>query len=143
MYHYTESGLQKVWLENGYTIHDTPYGPGVSIQDVDGLHRTIGRIIAQRPRLTGAELRFLRKEMELSQRALAAMLGVTEQIVSLWERKGRVPKTTARLVKLLYLEHLDGNVGVRNMIERFANQDDAGAEDLRLKAKAGQWKQAA
>src|SRR4051812_470100 len=81
MYHYTECGLQKVWLENGYTVTQTPYGKGVSIRNVSGLHRLIGRALSQRPGLTGAELRFLRKEMELSQGALADMVGVSEQNV--------------------------------------------------------------
>ena len=101
MYHYTECGLQKVWLENGYKLHKTPHGKGVSILDVAGLHHMIGRSIALRPRLTGAELRFLRKELDLSQRNLATLLGVSEQIVSLWERQGRIPKGIARLVKRL------------------------------------------
>ncbi|MBM3451491.1 MAG: helix-turn-helix domain-containing protein, partial [Armatimonadetes bacterium] len=41
-------------------------------------------------RLTGAELRFLRRELNLSQRRLAELLGVEEQTVSLWELRGMV-----------------------------------------------------
>jgi len=37
--------------------------------DVEGLHKLIGTIIAKRPKLSGKELQFLRKEMEMSQRA--------------------------------------------------------------------------
>ena len=38
-YHYTESGLSNVWLENGYTIEQDPnYGELVSIANVRGLH---------------------------------------------------------------------------------------------------------
>jgi hypothetical protein len=36
MYHYTESGLDNVWLANGYTVIETPYGKGVSVRDADG-----------------------------------------------------------------------------------------------------------
>src|SRR5437016_11253514 len=82
MYHYTESGLGNVWLKNGYVMKNTPYGEGVSIQDVEGLHKLIGTIIAKRPKLTGKELRFLRKEMEMSQRALGELLGTSEQNIS-------------------------------------------------------------
>jgi hypothetical protein len=39
MYHYTESGLRNVWLENGVTRRKTAYGVATSIQDVDGLHK--------------------------------------------------------------------------------------------------------
>ena len=91
MYHYTESGLQNVWLKNGYTMKKTPYGKGASIQDIEGLHKLIGSLIAKKPKLTGAKLRFLRKEMGLSQRALGELVGTSEQNVSLWERIGDIP----------------------------------------------------
>ena len=39
VYHYTESGLNNVFLENGVSIHEAVYGKGVSIMDTDGLHR--------------------------------------------------------------------------------------------------------
>ena len=57
MYHYRESGLDNVYLENGYRNHKTPYGEGVSILDTEGLHKVIGQtlICTQRP-LNGAEL---------------------------------------------------------------------------------------
>ena len=69
-YRYTESGLTNVWLANGYTIRKTKYGEGVSIHDMDGLHRALARALSNKPRLTGTEVRFLRKEMGLSQRGL-------------------------------------------------------------------------
>lgn len=143
MYHYTECGLQNIWLKNGYVIQKTPYGKGISIQDVPGLHRMIGRALARRPKLTGAELRFLRKEMEMSQRALAELLGTSEQNVSLWERRGKMPRVSDRLVKVIYLEQLDGNVQVREIIERLNNQDSDGHEKLRFEARTGCWKEAA
>jgi DNA-binding transcriptional regulator YiaG len=143
MYHYTECGLQNVWLENGYKKHKTPYGAGVSIEDVVGLHQLIGRAIARGPRLTGAELRFLRKELELSQRTLAGLLGISEQNVSLWERHGKIPKWGARLVKVLYMETLDGNVHVKKLIERLNEQDSQQATPLHFKTRDGHWKTAA
>ena len=144
MYHYTECGLQNVWLENGYKGHKTPYGHGISIEDVAGLHRVIGRAIARQPRLTGAELRFLRKELQMSQRTLAGLLGISEQNVSLWERHGKIPKWGARLVKVLYMETIDGNVHVKKMIEQLNEQDNKKAEALHFKTnREGHWKTAA
>ena len=79
-YHYIDSGLDNIYLENGYTVHKTSYGEGISIQDAEGLHRAIGkRLISQRYPLNGAEFRFLRMEMELTQNALAGLIGSTEQ----------------------------------------------------------------
>ena len=91
-YHYRESGLDNVYLENGYRKHKTAYGEGVSIIDTEGLHKVIGQtlICAQRP-LNGAELRFLRIEMETTQKDPAGMLGTSEQTLRLWEKDREVP----------------------------------------------------
>lgn len=144
MYHYTECGLKNVWLKNGYVRKNTPYGEGVSIQDVEGLHKVIGSIIAKRPKLTGPELRFLRKEMGMSQKAMATFVGTSEQNISLWERRGRVPQTADRLIKLAYLETISkgGNVQIRDIIERLNELDDVAHEQLKLE-KAREWKKAA
>ena len=142
-YHYTESGLQHVWLANGYAVTKSPYGKGVSINDVAGLHRVIGGAIAKLPRLTGAKLRFLRKELGLSQKALADLIGTSEQNVSLWERRGRIPKGHDRLIRLLYLEQMDGNVKIREMIDRLNNQDQDSSETLTLQEHDGHWREAA
>lgn len=143
MYRYTESGLKNVWLTNGYTIKDTPYGKAVSIQDIEGLHRAIGSIIARRPKLTGPELRFLRKEMGMSQKSMADLVGTSEQTVSLWERRGAIPKAAERLIKLAFLESIskDGNVKIKEIIDRL-NASDASAYGMQM-ARAKEWKQAA
>ena len=145
MYHYTESGLGNVWLKNGYVTKKTPYGEGVSIQDVEGLHRLIGSLITKRPTITGKELRFLRKEMELSQRALGELLGTSEQNISLWERRGSIPKVSDRLVKLIYLEHINpnGNIKIRELIDRLNDEDTKAQERLELEKKATVWRKAA
>jgi DNA-binding transcriptional regulator YiaG len=142
-YHYTECGLRNVWLQSGYTVHKTPYGKGVSIRDVDGLHALIGRSLANKPKLSGAELRFLRKELGLSQAALGRLVGTSEQNVSLWERRGRIPKASDRLVRLIYVEKTSGNVKVRELIERLSDQDSGGQRKLTFAQKSGNWKEAA
>ena len=143
MYHYTESGLQNIWLENGFTVRKTPYGKGVSIDDVEGLHRVIGRAIARKSHLTGAELRFLRKELGMSQSALGAMVGTSEQNVSLWERRGKMPRAADRLVRLLYLEHIADNPKICELINRLNELDQQKVEKLHFAAEDGTWKEAA
>ena len=143
MYHYTESGLQNVWLKNGYIVRNTPYGKGVSIHDLEGLHKAICLALTRSPKLTGAEFRFLRKELGMSQRGIASLLGTTEQNVSLWERRGRVPKVTDRLIKLIYLEHVNQNVKIRELIERLNEQDTKAQEKLRFETSDQEWKEAA
>ena len=128
-YHYTDSGLDNVWIENGYTIHQTPYGEGISIQDTEGLHRAIGAWLIDLPKpLNGAELRFIRMEMELTQRDLAGIIGADEQAVRRWEKAREKPINgpADRLIRALYSEYISGDGSLRRMVDRLAtlNQID-------------------
>ena len=106
MYHYTDSGMANIWLRNGYQSLKTPYGKALAIEDVEGLHRCIGRKLAQeKPHLTGPEFRFLRKELGLSQLALARLMGLSDaQALAKWEKLGRVATLPDRFIRQLYLE---------------------------------------
>jgi putative transcriptional regulator len=143
MYHYTESGLQNVWLTNGYDICEVDGERAVSISDVDELHEVIGRSVAAKFNLNASEIRFLRKELGLSQKRLADLLGSTEQTVSLWERRGRIPKGYDRLIRLLYLEKIDGNVKVQEIINRLIDLDFRLSEKLILSDTRSGWRLAA
>lgn len=119
MYHYTECGLDNVWLSNGYKAKTTSYGQAVAIEDADGLHVVLAaNLIEKKGRLTGKEFRFLRLLMCLSQEGLAQMLGVQEQSISLWERTGKVPKAQDTLLRMITQEKVDGNCSVTDVIER-------------------------
>jgi DNA-binding transcriptional regulator YiaG len=137
MHHYTESGLRNVWLANGYRTHKTAYGKGVSFDNVDGLHRVIGRwLCAYRPRLSGAEFRFLRHELDLSQAALAGLLGNDAQSVALWEKgKVKVPAWADRLMRALYREHMGENVKIRALIEKVVSLETEKPRAIRFEAK--------
>ncbi|WP_085339930.1 helix-turn-helix domain-containing protein [Aquidulcibacter paucihalophilus] len=124
MYHYQECGLRNVWLVNGFDMHTTPYGDGVSIHDIEGLHRAIARgLVNKAAKLTGSELRFLRKEMGLSQAKLALILGNEDQTVALWEKRGTQPKIADRFVRALYREFVEGNAHIRDMIDLLVDAD--------------------
>lgn len=124
MYHYTECGLNKIWLLNGYTIHKTPYGKGVSIDNADGLHRAIALfLVNHKPRLSGGEFRFIRKELDMSQKALGEVLGKDAQSVARWEKSGRVSKIVERFLRALYRETALGNAEIRKIIKRLNETD--------------------
>ena len=142
-YHYTESGLRNIWLDSGFKIVETNYGKGVSIHDVEGLHRAIGNALAKKSHITGAELRFLRKEMDMSQRALGLLLGTVDQAVAKWEKSGRVPKTADRMVRLIYLEHIGGNIPIRSTIERINDTDREEYERMTAEEGSNGWQIAA
>lgn len=125
MFHYTSCGLNNVWLANGYREKRTADGRAVAIEDLAGLHRAIARhLIAYRARLTGAEFRFLRKELGLSQGELARLLGNEEQTVSLWERRGRVPVTADRMLRALYREHREDAARLWEMLTRLIELEE-------------------
>lgn len=144
-YHYTESGLDNVWLENGYTVEMHPhYGELISFKNVRGLHEAIGRWLVAQPRtLTGAEFRFLRVELDLSQKALGRMLGVTEQALAKWEKargKEVASRSAERLLRLAYINYLDGKPEFSAIIDRITKLDAELAErELRLRKQGEVW----
>lgn len=133
MYKYTESGLKNVWLENGYVERDG----AVAIEDSEGLHKAIGRNLARQPHLSGPEFRFLRKELGLSQVRIGGLLKASEETVSLWERHGRVPQSSARIVQAMYLETIDGDVRFGKLIEMLAELDNKRAERMVFREAEG------
>lgn len=148
-YQYKESGLDYVWLENGFTVEDHPnYGQLVSIQNVRGLHDQIGIWLATLPRrLTGAEFKFLRTELDNSQRVLARLLGVGEQSVQLWEKSRNKPvanQAAERLLRAIYMDCLKPNSELKPMMERITELDASlAAVELHLANAGMEWKLAA
>lgn len=143
MYHYTESGLQNIYLTNGYKLRKTDQGKAIAISDLEGLHLAIGRHIASKSQMTGGEFRFLRKELDLSQTKIGMLLDVSEESVSLWERRGRVPKMACRLMQALYLESVNGNVSIKQLIESLANLDREQRNRVVFEDTAQGWQEAA
>jgi DNA-binding transcriptional regulator YiaG len=83
MHHYTNCGLDYVWLVNGFEYVETPQGRGVRIHDLDGLLKAIAdRVISSPARLRGQEVRFLRSMLDLSQDGFARVLGQTRPSVA-------------------------------------------------------------
>jgi putative transcriptional regulator len=142
-YHYTDSGLRNIWLASGFEVVETNYGKGVAIHDVEGLHRAIGETLAKKAWLTGAEVRFLRKEMDMSQRALGNLLGNTDQAIAKWEKLGKVPKTADRMIRLIYLEHIGGSVPIRQTIERINDTDRHEQDRMTAEESESGWRIAA
>lgn len=141
-YHYTESGLDNVYLVNGYKTHETAYGTGISIQNTDGLHRAIGQWLIDLPKaLNGAELRFLRIELDMTQRNLGAVLGTTEQTLRLWEKNRRkaIPGSADRLLRALYAEYTGGDGSIRRMVERLAALNQVEAVKLCMSEDNDHW----
>ncbi|MFO1046399.1 MAG: helix-turn-helix domain-containing protein [Geminicoccaceae bacterium] len=143
-YHYTESGLDYVYLANGFDIRETERGEMVSFVDLDGLHRAIGHfIVTGRRRLSGAEMRYLRQELGLSQAALARLLGATERTVARWETGHNKPSPAAEgALRLLYQEHTEDQVQVAESFRRMVGSEEQDNRRLELVENHG-WDRAA
>jgi DNA-binding transcriptional regulator YiaG len=119
--HYTMSGLDYVYLLNGFTVENDPdYGRIVTIEDERDLHRAIGLYVITRPRnLTGAEFKFLRKQMGFKQKEFAANLGINEQTVANYEKGKPIPTRSefaARMDFLLWITPDDAKAGVMKRV---------------------------
>ncbi|MBX9942914.1 MAG: helix-turn-helix domain-containing protein [Reyranella sp.] len=87
LFHYTQSGLDNVWLANGWRREKTDYGPAFAIDHAETLHRAIADAIVRFPGpLRGQEARFLRTVLGLSQEHFAKLLGVDRATVIRWEK---------------------------------------------------------
>ena len=103
--HYTASGLNYVYLLNGFSIEeDSEYGRIITIKDERDLHRSIGLHVIMKARaLTGVEFRFLRKLMGFKQKDLAHELGLNEQTVANYEKNKRIPVSSDRAMRTIFL----------------------------------------
>ena len=134
-------------LKNGYDEYETEHGKGVAIHDLKGLHAAIGmHLITHKAVLSGAEVRFLRKELEMSQNELAYYLGVCESSVRNYEKdRNKKPPTAAeRLLRALYVDKIKGRSKVGKLLATIAKLNrDQYHESLELEETPEGWKQAA
>lgn len=127
-YHYTECGLDNIYLVNGFKITELANGDEeIFIHDVHGLHRSIGLMLIQkRGLLFGNEIKFIRTSLDLSQTALSKILGCTYQTVLLWEKnKQIISKTADRLLRAIFLSYLcpEKDRTIFNMINEVSRLD--------------------
>lgn len=122
-HHYTESGLDNVWLIGGFEVVNRGSSKEMRIKDLPGLHAAIGKVLVDKKGdLTGKEIRFLRQELLMSQALLARLLGVTEQTVHRWETgKADIPKSAESLIRFMYRGK---DVDVRKALEELAEIED-------------------
>jgi putative transcriptional regulator len=145
LYHYTDSGLRNVYLKNGYSIKKTPYGRGVSIHDIAGLHQLLGMelVCNKAGKLSSTEIRFLRVEMDLPQVHLASLLGVSENTIRAWENnRGKITRPAELLLRTLYKQYADLDSDIRQAVEHLVSLNRREGKLVLVESKKG-WKTAA
>jgi len=105
-YHYTESGLDNVYLEGVEICSCASCGETMTIiPAITGLHSKIGQMLLRKKSLlNGNEIKYLRKNMGLSATRLAVILDVDNATISRWERAPdrKIDKGYDRLLRLVY-----------------------------------------
>lgn len=107
-YHYKACGLDGIYLLNGYYLEDHDGEKHVSIKDMEGLHRAIGKhLVVHRKALAPKEVKFLRNTMDLTQAELAEKLGNNSQSVARWEKgECAMPGPEEKLLRAIFIASL-------------------------------------
>lgn len=140
-YRYSECGLKNVTLI-GIEVSRCPRCGNyeVSIPHIEGLHRLIARILIEKTtRLTGEEVRFLRKSLGWSGADFAENIGVAEETVSRWENDATpIGPQADRLLRLMVAQ---GRLTTRYPTEKLSqiNPKKATATRVALETRDEQW----
>lgn len=106
-YRYLACGLPNVTLE-GVEVRrcGTCGGHEVVIPRIEKLHETLAlAVVKQEARLTGAEVRFLRKYLGYSGTDFAALIGVSAETVSRWENDRETMGPSAERLLRMVIVH--------------------------------------
>jgi DNA-binding transcriptional regulator YiaG len=141
---YTGCGLDDVYLASGYERIDTPYGTGLTIRNLENLHKQIGlHLTKYRKALSGKEIRFLRHQMDLTQSEMARFFGCNVQQVARYEKDAnKLTGPADRLLRLLFEEHTREQGSVRELLESIDSMDDAPGEHIVFEDVDGEWRHA-
>ncbi|WP_406736971.1 helix-turn-helix domain-containing protein [Thioclava sp. GXIMD4215] len=144
---YRMSGLDDVVLLNGFTRHETDYGEGVSIDNIDSLHDAIAiHIITTKKNLTPKEFRFLRSELEMTQDQLGGYLKISGQTVARYEKgETEISGPADQLIRVAIILKM---MPADKIAELFEEIQEAAASDeittgapVRFKEAAGVWEE--
>jgi putative zinc finger/helix-turn-helix YgiT family protein len=104
-YHFLESGLPNVYLTGiRYFVCTECNQTTVEIPAIESLMQVIARTVVEREaKLSGAEIRFLRKRLGKKAVEFAGIVGVSPEQLSRWENESNPPeKATDKLIRLYY-----------------------------------------
>ncbi len=147
MHHFTECGLDYVWLKNGFDLRDGPNGRSVRIKNIDGLHRAIARWIVQSPaRIRGQEVKFLRSMLKLSQEGMGKAIGQSRASVARWEGEPNkvIPTGSNHWMRIVYAKKAQGDREMCELVDLLIELDElkhgpAAPRQARFKDEAIGW----
>ncbi|MDA9558251.1 helix-turn-helix domain-containing protein [Vibrio sp.] len=142
MYHYKECGLPYVYLTNGFTINKVEGEEFVSIDHLYELHALIGRnIVSQVRPISHQEFKFIRIELNMSQKALGNLLGVDTQTVARWEKgQSLIPRTADVTLRALYAELNDDDSQIGLLLNMLSDSEiESTMAKLYLEEQDNKW----
>lgn len=143
MYHYTECGLPYVYLTNGFNIKKIDGDEFVSIDNLFELHALIGRnIVSQIRPISHQEFKFIRIELNMSQKALSNLLGVDTQTVARWEKgQSVIPRTADVTLRALYAEFNDDDSQIGLLLNMLSDSEiEITMAELHLEEDNNKWR---
>lgn len=105
-YHYKESGIDDVYIETKVFRCNTCKEIMAELPNMQELHHVIAMaLVNKNAKLSGREIRFLRKQLSLKAKDLGIILSVTQQTVSRWENdKEEISQYNDKLIRLVYVQ---------------------------------------
>ena len=142
LYRYAESGLPNVYLADIRVIECRECGTLLPVMpSILKLHASIAEALAMKPSmLTGAEMRFLRKQLGLSAVQWASYMKMDKASVSRLENgHNPIGRQTDALIRLLYFRLLEEkeNRHISEHITELIADVEQDSDDLGLKVPAG------
>jgi DNA-binding transcriptional regulator YiaG len=121
---YEACGLDEIYLLNGFKFESRGGRKFIQIMDCEALHMEIARhLVLTRKVLSGKEIRFIRVQMDQTQRELAESLGLTSQTVARWEKDQiPIPGAADRLLRILFMVSLLDGEELHKMVSGLSEQ---------------------
>lgn len=137
---YVESGLPGIVIRD-MEFHVCPCGESRVVPRMAQLHRIIAEQVAtKRARLTGAEVRFLRKHLGWSGEDFARAMDVTASTVSRWENERESMSVMAeRLLRLMALRDKPVESYPNERLAEVGRDAEARPVHLELQANRSGW----
>ncbi len=130
--HFTDCGLDNVYLLDGYEIIETGYGPAPVIKDPAELHHAITAHILGLRELDGKTAAFLRAWLGMSVDQIAQITDLQTAQVRAWQRRpdAKVPAKAAAKIRQKCLDRIG---------HRFKPITINGDGPIKLSRQSGRW----
>src|SRR5882724_321303 len=118
MTRYSHFAFPNLFLLNGYQEVTTHRGIEHEYAQEDELERCIRRLVLRRPeRLSGWDLRFLRRGLGISQGDLGTQVDRDAQTVARWEKShDAIPRAVDLTIRTLFAARFESKISIKEIL---------------------------